>query len=275
VVTAGATGELDISAEGRIQTRFIGEVHQQLALLRSEPGWTLAALVNWIDGKIWHPDITRTQATLFIQKAVAGLAESHGVAVEQLARQRYKLRDAVAAKVDEHRHNTVKNQFDMMLFGSGADDFEVTPDACLEISEGRYAPRWYYEGGHQWRRHAFKTVGELKSEGEEFECARYIDNLEQVKRWVRNIERSDASFWLQTSTDKFYPDFVAELADGRILVIEYKGEDRWSNDDSKEKRAVGDFWAERSKGQCLFVMPRGDDMAAIRQAVAGRTGVES
>jgi len=33
--------------------------------------------------------------------------------------------------------------------------------------------------------------------------------------WVRNIERQEQfSFWLPTSTDYFYPDFVAELADG-------------------------------------------------------------
>jgi len=37
------------------------------------------------------------------------------------------------------------------------------------------------------------------------------------------------SFWLQTSTDRFYPDFVCKLRDGRILGVEYKGHDRWSN----------------------------------------------
>jgi len=88
--------------------------------------------------------------------------------------------------------------------------------------------------------------------------------------WVRNLERrTDSSFWLQTSTDRFYPDFVAELQDGRILVVEYKGEDRWSNDDSKEKRAVGDLWADRSRGRCIFVMPKGKDRAAIEAAVRG------
>jgi len=61
--------------------------------------------------------------------------------------------------------------------------------------------------------------------------------------------------------------FVAELVDGRILVIEYKGEHLWTNDDSKEKRAVGELWAERSGGKCIFVMPKGKDFASIAQAV--------
>ena len=62
---------------------------------------------------------------------------------------------------------------------------------------------------------------------------------------------------------KPYPDFVCELVDGCFLVVEYKGFDRWSDDDSKEKRAVGQIWEEKSHGQCLFVMPKGPDWNAI------------
>ena len=92
--------------------------------------------------------------------------------------------------------------------------------------------------------------------------------MTEVKRWIRNIERRpDGSFWLQTSTDKFYPDFVAMLNDGRFLVVEYKGEGRWGNPDSEEKRALGELWADRSGGSCLFVMPQGKDLEAIRLAV--------
>ncbi len=47
------------------------------------------------------------------------------------------------------------------------------------------------------------------------------------------------AFWLQTATDRFYPDFVALLKDGRYLVVEFKGEHLWSNADSMEKRDVG------------------------------------
>ncbi len=39
-----------------------------------------------------------------------------------------------------------------------------------------------------------------------------------------------------------------------MLVVEYKGEVYASNDDSAEKRAVGNKWAELSSGRCLFVM---------------------
>jgi len=83
----------------------------------------------------------------------------------------------------------------------------------------------------------------------------------------RNLVRSDSSFWLQTSSDKFYPDFVAILKDGRFLVLEYKNKRDWDLPDSEEKRAVGELWADRSKGACLFVMPKGTDRGAISRAV--------
>ena len=53
---------------------------------------------------------------------------------------------------------------------------------------------------------------------------------------------------------KFYPDFVAELTDGRILVVEHKGKVYATNDDSKEKCNIGDLWEEKSDGKALFLM---------------------
>ena len=92
--------------------------------------------------------------------------------------------------------------------------------------------------------------------GEEAECALFIDSLPEVEFWVRNLERDQFAFWLQTSTDKFYPDFVAKLKDGRFLVVEYKGSDRTPerDTDSAEKQAIGQLWEARSKGLCLFRM---------------------
>lgn len=39
-----------------------------------------------------------------------------------------------------------------------------------------------------------------------------------------------------------------------MLVVEYKGEAYTTNDDSAEKRAVGEKWAQLSEGKCLFIM---------------------
>lgn len=96
----------------------------------------------------------------------------------------------------------------------------------------------------------------------------FIDALPEVRYWVRNLERQErTSFWLPTSTDRFYPDFVAQLNDGRVLVVEYKGGDRITNDDSREKRRIGDLWAARSGGQALFAMVGLEDMGSLREKI--------
>jgi type III restriction enzyme len=114
----------------------------------------------------------------------------------------------------------------------------------------------------QFKKHFFGSIGELKQSGEEFECAKLLDAAPQVKFWIRNLaQHPDTSFWLQTSTDRFYPDFVAMLQDGRIFVVEYKGEPYVTNDDSREKTNVGELWASKSNGQGLFLMAQLQDAA--------------
>jgi type III restriction enzyme len=82
--------------------------------------------------------------------------------------------------------------------------------------------------------------------------AQYVLDIDAGSEGIR---REDLlRFWLPTSTDRFYPDFVAELEDGRLLAVEYKGGDRYSNDDSREKRDIGAVWAAASGGRCLFAM---------------------
>ncbi|HEX7470062.1 MAG TPA: hypothetical protein VF437_04915 [Verrucomicrobiae bacterium] len=85
---------------------------------------------------------------------------------------------------------------------------------------------------------------------------------------MRNLSRKATSFRLQTSKDWFYPDFLCQLNDGRVLVVEYKGEHLFA--DAEEKRAVGAVWESRSGGKCLFVMPEGKDLAAIAKKIGVR-----
>jgi type III restriction enzyme len=143
---------------------------------------------------------------------------------------------------------------------------EVHPEICFTYPRDAYPYNTLYRGAYPFKKHYYTQVGDLEDRGEEYNCAVFLDNLPEVKYWVRNLERRpNHSFWLQTSTDRFYPDFVCMLNDGRYLVVEYKGEDRWSNDDSKEKRIIGEVWVKRSNGNCFFVMPKGKDQDFIHQ----------
>jgi type III restriction enzyme len=255
----------DFKADGSldVELTYADILFQQLSFVSGERGWTLPALVNWLDRQIPHLDLTRTQCSLFINRVVAQLMESRNLTVEQLAAERIRLRAAVALSIDEIRQKQRKRGFQHMLFDGGGE-IEVSPNLCFSFppTPDRYPANAIYQGPLRLPKHYYPRIADMN--GEEAECASCIAELDEVEYWVRNIERrEETSFWLQTSTDKFYPDFVAKLKDGHILVVEYKGEYLWSNDDSKEKRAVGDLWAHRSGGRCLFIMPKGKDFASI------------
>ena len=259
----GEVGEVDVSEAGRVELRFVNQLHEQLALLTFEPGWTVASLANWLDRQIPHIEIVQSQSALFIHKALSYLIESRGMAIEQLARQKFRLRTALEKKTDEHRQSQAKKAYNALLFGAGSGKIEVSKHLYFTFEDNRYSPNWSYQGHFTFQKHYFPQIGELASEGDEFLCAEFIDSHPKVWYWVRNLPRRDYSFWLQTSTDRFYPDFVALLHDGRILVVEYKGEHLWGDSDSEEKRNLGALWAERSGGSCLFIMPKGKDWAAV------------
>ncbi len=83
---------------------------------------------------------------------------------------------------------------------------------------------------------------------------------------MRNVDRMPNVFRLQLSGARIYPDFVAMLTDGRILVVEYKG--KHLAEGAKEKRMGGELWAEASGGHCLFAKPIGPNLMVIDQALA-------
>lgn len=89
-----------------------------------------------------------------------------------------------------------------------------------------------------------------------------LDALPEVQYWIRNKAGHPSSFHLPTASDRFYPDFIAKLTDGRILVVEYKGEHLITNADTAEKNTIGQLWEYHSKGAGLFMIAHG----ARRQA---------
>ena len=60
--------------------------------------------------------------------------------------------------------------------------------------------------------------------------------------------------------------FRPRHAASRVLVVEYKGEHLFA--EAEEKRAVGAVWKGRSDGRCLFVIPEGKDLEAIRRKIS-------
>lgn len=276
----GKAGTVDIGAKGEVLTGvlqetpgsdFVATLHQQVLALGASGDWSLEALVAWLDRHIDHQDIPAGESAEFLRHVIRGLMAKFTINdVSVLALDRFRLRDEVETRIQQHRDGERKAAFQAFLL----------PDAPLAVSEERtinfkamsYEPSWLYEGGFQFKKHYFgPKPGELKETTpggtltEEFKCAQFLDGLPEVKFWVRNLARRTTSFRLQTSRDWFYPDFICQLNDGRVLVVEYKGAHLWA--DAEEKRAVGAVWESRSGGRCRFVMPTDGDFSEVQKVV--------
>ncbi|HNR11851.1 MAG TPA: DEAD/DEAH box helicase family protein [Thermodesulfobacteriota bacterium] len=265
----GEFGEIDIAADGKIRSRFIHDLNRQLQLIEEIGNWTEAALISWLDTNLRFIEIASEQKEIFLTAMVGDLLDNRGMTLGQLLRRKFDLRKIAEQKIKNYRQQARQQIHQKLLFEDDGSKIIVSPERCFSFARDQYPMRFPCAASESFRRHYYSKVGDFADKGEEFLCARFIDHMEETEYWVRNLDRQpNFSFWLQTSTDKFYPDFVCKLKDGRYLVVEYKGADRWSNDDSKEKRRLGELWALKSGGACLFVMPRGMDWGAIRAVVA-------
>lgn len=278
----GQVGMVDITPTGRVETTFVDEpqerdfvatLHQHVLQLGGSVEYSLESLVAWLDRNIEHQDIPVGESAEFLRKVIRGLMAKFAITdVSVLALDRFRLRDEIEACIEQHRNSERKAAFQRFLFLDSP--LVVSEDRALNFKLITYEPSWLYEGSFLFKKHYFGSkpgellertpTGALK---EEFLCAQFLDRLPEVQFWVRNLSRKPTSFRLQTSKDWFYPDFLCQLIDGRVLVVEYKGKHLYDAVDAEEKRAVGAVWASRSKGRCLFVMPTEENFSGITQAV--------
>ncbi len=258
-------GRFTVTEKGSIRFEYFDRLETQLALFDYQSGWSQVELVSWLERNIFDDSILPDEKAAFLNKAITDLLIRRGFSLDDLGYAKFRLRAALEDKIKKIKRDAMQKVHRNLL--SGLERFAVDDHCQMIFEEGRYAYNWAYSGFTALPKHFFSVIGDLKSEGEEFECALFLaTKLEGTKYWVRNIERKSTSFSLQTGTDRFYPDFVCLLHDGRVLVVEYKGADKWDSPDSIEKRQIGALWAKRSNGKGIFVMPKGKDLAAIQAA---------
>ena len=279
---AGKAGLIDVGAKGEVQasvlqeapqTDFIATLHQQVMALGGTGDWSLEGLVAWLDNQINHQDIPIGESAEFLRRVIRGLMAQFGIAdVNVLALDRFRLRDEIETRIEQHRESERKAAFQTFLLPQAP--LAVTSERTINFKTMSYEPSWLYEGGFQFKRHYFgPKPGELKETTpggdltEEFKCAQFLDGLPGVKFWIRNLSRKSTSFRLQTSKDWFYPDFICQLDDGRVMAVEYKGKYLYDAPDAEEKRSVGKVWESRSGGKCIFAMPTQTDFSEIAKIV--------
>jgi type III restriction enzyme len=212
-------------------------------------------LVRWLDQSLFQklPEFTLGQRTAYFAAVVSHLMHERGITLVTLAKARFKLAQDIEARVADLKDRAAKTQFRQLVL---EEAWAIEPDWSrpLVFEANRYpVPAGSrYGGRYQFNKHFYPVQADLKDGGEEFLCAQLLDNHPAVRHWVRNLTSAPCGFALATSRGRFFPDFVAELLDGRVAVVEYKGAHLLNDPYEIEKRHIGELWARKSQGRCLF-----------------------
>ncbi|TDX26250.1 DEAD/DEAH box helicase [Rhodovulum visakhapatnamense] len=264
--------EIDLDGN-RITYQFADE-EEQLALDVDVEGWTPEALVLWLDRQVRQPDIHQSELLRWLRDLVGHLITVRGMHIAALMRCKFILARKVREKLAAIRQQERDGVYQRYLFAPEAK-VEVSFDQAFAFKDGMYWDQRRYRGRWKPRKHFLGPdhvpAFDGAENGEEFQCAQAIDSLPGLKFWIRNVARHPNSFWLPTATDKFYPDFVAQLDDGRLLVVEYKGALTAEGADTDEKRTIGQLWERKSGGRGLFiVVEKTVDGMSMRDQIVGK-----
>ena len=238
----------------RIQTKFLAETDRQQRLLETGAAWPAPKLIDAVARSFEHVGLTDAEMIIWLQRVIAGL-EDRGISLEQMTAHRHRLYKTVAARVDALEKTNRRFVYESLLFGDGSGTVHVSMASAFTFHPDKYPVNERYHG-LELPRHYYREIGAMN--GEEVKCAQPIAHDARVECWVRNLEREQKlSFWIQTSTDRFYPDFLVKMTNGKALAVEYKSVRDGTNDDTREKERLGKLWELRSGGQCFFEMVKG------------------
>ena len=223
-----------------------GVLARQLAFWAEGDDWSKTQLVRWLDNEIHHggamAGLAKSESQAWLLRVVDSLLTQRAADLRVLVRKRHDLTRAAVTRLSDHGRQQMRAAAQMLIDGRSPRRLETSMDAAAALEEQDYSPYRSYRGTFAFPNHAFTLIGEMNDE--ESQCAKRIDDHPNMRRWVRNLSYKSASgFSLPLSPGRFFPDFIAELKDGRIAIVEYKGKQRYELAEELHKKDVGELWA--------------------------------
>lgn len=214
----------------------------KLVLVLYPEDFSFEEVGNWLKRNVRHTIISSTEMSKYIDLALKDLAKKYSI--EELSLNRFRIKERIQEEVLNCISDYAKNRFDELLKKGEIDTGSVcySPDTTINIS--RISPEHF-------QKHLFERAGYMN--GEETDLAMRIDALDNIEWWYRSREKED--FYLQGwKSGKFYPDFIIKTKSGKYVLVEYKGEDRLSNEDTQYKEELGKLWEKLTGNSGRFYL---------------------
>ena len=258
---ASVVAELDVDDEGDWYTTHQEPTPDPL------PCGTVTALMSWLERRLWADDIRPDDIHAWVQAAVTHLIEHRSLSLEVIDHDRWRLAQVLRERLNHLREQAERAATDNIMASNKirpsqpADHFRFTSYTTDS------------EQATGFRRHAYATIAAFDSQ-EEQRAAQVLDNHPAIRRWIRNpvgphgfaIPRRplNGRRW-------FYPDFIAELTTGALLIVEVKGGHLADTIDTNDKIDAASLWATTTGNG--FVLVVDGDLEAIQLALSNHDDV--
>ena len=200
-------------------------------------------LVLWLSKKLRFTELEHKDKLKFLDKFIEHHLKKKSLS--ELSVNRYILVTKLNEIINQILEDYAKKRFDKFLKEKKiiVRELEKFPEK-ITLSE---FPK------QDWNKSYYEKIDKLNNE--ELKFIERIDLLENIKFWVRCREKKDDSFFIQGwKKNKFYPDFIAVTRKKNIVALEWKGEDRVSNEDTQYKEEIGKIWESLNKNLHFFLV---------------------
>lgn len=217
--------------------------------------WTDNNLALALDKLIGDIRFNQSEKLKWCLDHISYLHNERKIPLSSLWRAKFALARKLQERIRDIKAKEAEKAYQRYLFSPEAKPL-ISFDNTFIFFEGMYDGQKPYRGQFTFKKHYLEMVPFIDGgdQGEECRCAMAIDSLPEIKHWLRNVSKHPASFKLPRAQGWTYPDFVAELNDGRFLVVEYKGADRYTADAAREARLIGELWEKSMNGSGLYLM---------------------
>ncbi|OGN29940.1 MAG: hypothetical protein A3A33_01290 [Candidatus Yanofskybacteria bacterium RIFCSPLOWO2_01_FULL_49_25] len=215
-------------------------------------------LVEWLLKKISRSFFAIVDVEVFISKAIELLIPKT-LSANKANRKRYLILERINERINEIVDDFARKQFQKHLASKN-----ITSDSKVVYKFGDTVEYNKVFAQVIYNKHLFCGVGDMNSE--EQKLAGVIDGTDSVEWWLRNPIQN--GFYIQGwLSDKFRPDFIVKTKVGKYFVLEYKGDQLATNDNSKYKKEIGEMWASISGENVHFRMVEKSEISSIADVI--------
>ena len=233
--------------------KFDRSVQTKLTIIYDFEDFTKDDLLNWLDKKVLRKEYTQDEKRKFFEIVIDHLLRSKKYSLSELSINCFKLKNIIEMQIRDKELTIAKQNF---------SDFEKSRSLLLNSIFHKFQTQIEIDNisDEKFSRHLYEMSGILNKE--ELDLALKIDQLDNIKWWYRNIEKRD--WYLQGwQHDRFYPDFIVKTKAGNYVIVEYKGENLLTNEDTIYKKELGEKWTTLAGKKYHFLLAHENNLDDI------------